>query len=156
MMSSLATILISTCLLLTVNGQTGLNKAASPYTNVGCQCSSLTYLDSAGHIQGNCRSTDHTGARWCYVDSIYSTCQDLVPSARFPRNPWSYEGCATPPPPYVAPTYQHPVLHHPVHTAPVHHLPSHGHPVHQAPGLNLPAPAYGSGLFGGALLKSEN
>merc|ERR1712203_1258483 len=36
------------------------------------------------------------GAQWCYVDSTASTCQDLVPSQRFPHNPWSYQACATP------------------------------------------------------------
>ena len=42
-------------------------------------------------------SADHTGARWCYVDSAHhSSCQDLQHSARFPHNPWSYEACATP------------------------------------------------------------
>merc|ERR1712107_782798 len=72
-------------------------KAASPLTNCGCQCSSLTFVDSAGHVQGNCKSVDSTGARWCHIDPSYGTsCQDLTPSARFPANPWSYEACATP------------------------------------------------------------
>ena len=54
-------------------------------------------MDSQGHVQGNCRTTDSTGARWCYTDASYgSSCQDLTPSARFPANPWSYEACATP------------------------------------------------------------
>merc|ERR1712079_208925 len=70
-------------------------KAASPLTNCGCQCSSLTFRDSSGVVQGNCNTVDSTGAQWCYVES-YSTCQDLVPSQRFPHNPWSYEACATP------------------------------------------------------------
>merc|ERR1719191_1254354 len=72
-------------------------KAASPLTNCGCQCSSLTFSDSAGVVQGNCRTVDGSGARWCYVDAaLGSSCQDLTPSARFPNNPWSYEACATP------------------------------------------------------------
>merc|ERR1711923_114144 len=73
-------------------------KAASPYTNCGCQCSSLTFRDKSGRVQGNCKSTDHTGAQWCYVDTIVpSTCQDLsYTSVRFPGKPWSYEACATP------------------------------------------------------------
>merc|ERR1711902_474596 len=71
-------------------------KAASSVINCGCQCSSLTFLDSAGVEQGNCKTVDGTGAQWCYVDSTASTCQDLVPSDRFPHNPWSYEACATP------------------------------------------------------------
>merc|ERR1712008_95744 len=32
----------------------------------------------------------------CYLDSSSSSCQDLVPSERFPHNPWSYQACATP------------------------------------------------------------
>merc|ERR1712228_888068 len=73
-------------------------KAASPYTNCGCQCSSLTFRDKRGRVQGNCKSADHTGAQWCYVDtSVPSTCQDLsYTSVRFPGKPWSYEACATP------------------------------------------------------------
>merc|ERR1712211_151162 len=70
-------------------------KAASPYVNLGCQCSSLTFVDQYGTVQGNCRRADSTGALWCYVDSAYSsTCQDKQFSARFPNNPWSYEACA--------------------------------------------------------------
>merc|ERR1712203_425877 len=71
-------------------------KAASSLINCGCQCSSITFLDSAGVEQGNCKTVDGTGAQWCYVDSTASTCQDLVPSKRFPHNPWSYQACATP------------------------------------------------------------
>merc|ERR1712038_1942699 len=71
-------------------------KAASPLVNCGCQCSSLTFRDANGVVQGNCVTVDSTGAQWCYVDSAYSSCQDLVPSKRFPNNPWSYEACATP------------------------------------------------------------
>merc|ERR1712064_87463 len=85
-------------------------KAASPYVNVGCQCSPLTFLDQYGTTQGNCLSADSTGARWCYVDSAHSSsCHDLRFSARFPNNPWSYEACATPPHPHPAPVPSYPV-----------------------------------------------
>merc|ERR1712014_113535 len=84
-------------------------------TNCGCQCSSLTFRDSSGVVQGNCKTVDSTGAQWCYVDS-YSTCQDLVPSQRFPHNPWSYEACATPalgsPICPVVPNHDHHQQHH--------------------------------------------
>merc|ERR1712130_109048 len=58
---------------------------------------------------------------------VVKICQDLRFSARFPNNPWSYEACATPPPPvYAAPqaplasfTAPHP---HP-HPAPVPSYP---------------------------------
>merc|ERR1712078_312771 len=89
--SILATLVLSTTSLAVEN-----TKAASSSINCGCQCSSLTFLDSAGVEQGNCKTVDGTGAQWCYVDSTASTCQDLVPSQRFPHNPWSYQACATP------------------------------------------------------------
>ena len=40
-----------------------------------------------GEVQGNCLTVDSTGAQWCYVDTSYSSCADLVPSLRFPNNP---------------------------------------------------------------------
>merc|ERR1711884_57387 len=144
-------------------------KAASSQINCGCQCSSITFLDSAGVEQGNCKTVDGTGAQWCYVDHLPSTCQDLVPSERFPHNPWSYEACATPP----EGSALCPVVHAPVVVAPGDHVhapvvvasadhvhlsapehvhvpvvvsaPSHVHPVGQhnteiPQGLNAPIP----------------
>merc|ERR1719208_184282 len=92
-----------------------VTKAASPLINCGCQCSPLTFRDAKGEVQGNCLTVDGTGAQWCYVDAAHSSsCQDLVPSQRFPNNPWSYEACATPsigsPLCPVAPVY--PNYHH--------------------------------------------
>ena len=98
-----------------------VSKAASLYTNCACQCSSLTFLDIQGVVQGNCNTADYNGALWCYVSSSSSTCQDLVPSTRFPHNPWSYEACATPVqgstecPTIPAHTYTPPHHHHPYH-----------------------------------------
>merc|ERR1711872_86400 len=95
-------IVLISCLLvipcISLETQKTNPKAASPYTNCGCQCSSLTFRDKSGRVQGNCKSADHTGAQWCYVDtSVPSTCQDLsYTSVRFPGKPWSYEACATP------------------------------------------------------------
>merc|ERR1712117_602571 len=129
-------------------------KAASSLINCGCQCSSITFLDSAGVEQGNCKTVDGTGAQWCYVDSTASTCQDLVPSERFPHNPWSYEACATPAvgsalcPPVVVASTEH--VHAPVVVASADHVhlsaPEHVHvPVGQhnteiPQGLNAPIP----------------
>ena len=103
-------------------------KAASPLTNCGCQCSSLTFVDSSGHVQGNCKSVDGSGAQWCYTDPSYgSTCQDLTTSARFPANPWSYEACSTP----AIGTYECPAsVYQPAPTVVVapsdhHHVPDH-------------------------------
>merc|ERR1712179_442178 len=89
-------IILATLVLSATSLSLESTKAASSVINCGCQCSSITFLDSAGVEQGNCKTVDGTGAQWCYVDSTASTCQDLVPSQRFPHNPWSYQACATP------------------------------------------------------------
>merc|ERR1712020_526256 len=128
-------------------------KAASSLINCGCQCSSITFLDSAGVEQGNCKTVDGTGAQWCYVDSSASTCQDLVPSERFPHNPWSYEACATPavgsalcPAVVAVPDHVHaPVVvasaDHVHLSAPEHvHVPVGQHNTEIPQGLNAPIP----------------
>merc|ERR1711874_40819 len=94
-MLSMLSLLLSSLLVTVVVARVG-TKAASPFVNCGCQCSSLTFRDKWGEVQGNCRSSDHSGAKWCYVNSWSSPCQDLQKSNRF-RQPWSYEACATPP-----------------------------------------------------------
>ena len=121
----------------------GQLKAASPLTNCGCQCSSLTFADSAGVVQGNCKTVDGTGARWCYVDAAYgSSCQDLTPSARFPANPWSYEACATP----AIGSYECPtVVATPavVNVVPVHHPEDHHDDHHPEVPLDCRVPVHG-------------
>ena len=73
-----------------------LVRAASRTVNCGCQCSNTVFKDKYGKVNGNCVSTDKTGAVWCYVDpSSYSSCSDLQKSERFNKY-WSYEACATP------------------------------------------------------------
>merc|ERR1712088_143323 len=135
-------------------------KAASSQINCGCQCSSITFLDSAGVEQGNCKTVDGTGAQWCYVDHLPSTCQDMVPSERFPHNPWSYEACATPPEgsalcpadhvhaPVVVASADHVHLSAPEHvhvpvvvSSPSHvHIPVGQHNTEIPQGLNAPIP----------------
>merc|ERR1712215_221013 len=83
-------------LLVKLNAQKTGNRAASTQVNCGCQCSNLTFRDKYGKVQGNCKSADHTGAKWCYVGGWGSPCQDKRNSKRF-NKPWSYEACATPP-----------------------------------------------------------
>jgi len=70
-----------------------------------CQCHWQTFRDRYGRTHGNCKSTDHTKAQWCYVRSPvktylgnhgYSTCSDLQRSGRYPGMTWSYQACATP------------------------------------------------------------
>merc|ERR1719295_973653 len=145
------------CLVLNANSlSVEKTKAASPLTNCGCQCSSLTFRDTEGVVQGNCNTVDSTGAQWCYVES-YSTCQDLVPSQRFPHNPWSYEACATPAiGSSLCPAYQpsvvvvdHDEIHHAhpdhIHTphiiaTPVHVHASGDHNTEIPQGENAPIP----------------
>merc|ERR1712154_271820 len=146
--SILATLVLSATSLSVEN-----TKAASSLINCGCQCSSITFLDSAGVEQGNCKTVDGTGAQWCYVDSTASTCQDLVPSERFPHNPWSYEACATPavgsalcPAVVAVPDHVHLSAPEHVHvpvvvSAPTHvHVPVGQHNTEIPQGLNAPIP----------------
>merc|ERR1712121_589403 len=78
-------------------------KAASPYTNYGFQCDSLTFT-TGRTTHGNCFSTDKSGAKWCYLPLSGSTCTDSrsggFHSTRFPGRKWSYEACATPAVPF--------------------------------------------------------
>merc|ERR1719273_2557747 len=70
-----------------------------------CQCHWQTFRDRYGRTHGNCKSTDQTQARWCYVRTPvktylgnhgHSTCSDLQRSGRYPGMTWSYQACATP------------------------------------------------------------
>jgi len=70
-----------------------------------CQCHWQTFRDRYGRTHGNCKSTDQTGGRWCYVRTPvitylgnhgHSTCSDLQRSGRYPGKVWSYQACATP------------------------------------------------------------
>jgi hypothetical protein len=74
-------------------------KAPSSFQNCDCQCSHYTWRDSYGKKQGNCRSSDNTGAQWCYTNS--NSCTDL----KYSKNRrdsygsvrrWSYQACSTP------------------------------------------------------------
>merc|ERR1719430_1567010 len=96
MVSSAVAGLVLLSLVVGLGGQKTGNRAASSQVNCGCQCSNLTFRDKYGRVQGNCKSADHTGATWCYVEGWGSPCQDKQNSKRF-NKPWSYEACATPP-----------------------------------------------------------
>merc|ERR1712210_84984 len=79
-------------------------KAPSPFENYGCQCDNYTWLDTYGKVQGNCKSSDTTRGRWCYV-RFGNTCNDIQYSKNRRDNSgqlrqWSYEACATPAPGY--------------------------------------------------------
>merc|ERR1719288_713171 len=42
-------------------------RAPSDYNNCNCQCDSYSWVTSSGQRAGNCRVSDRTGARFCYV-----------------------------------------------------------------------------------------
>jgi len=64
--------------------------------NCGCQCvsPSLTFIDSSGYEQGNCKST-HEGKRWCFVD-YQSSCTDKWDPHHAYGKYVSYQACTTP------------------------------------------------------------
>merc|ERR1712177_202881 len=90
-------ILVSILSSSAVMARTPNTKAASTRVNCGCQCSSLTFRDKYNRIQGNCKTSDNTGAQWCYTEPG-STCEDLKRSTRYGSQgrTWSYQACSTP------------------------------------------------------------
>jgi len=88
------------------NNETVLRAAAqTSIQDCLCQCHWQTFRDRYGRTHGNCKSTDQTGGRWCYVRTPvktylgnhgHSTCSDLQRSGRYPGMTWSYQACATP------------------------------------------------------------
>merc|ERR1712211_104622 len=62
-------------------------------TGSGCRCTSLSWTDHYGNVNGNCRSSDHGKGSWCYTTGWSSGCSDLHSSSRYPNNPWSYQAC---------------------------------------------------------------
>merc|ERR1712115_674705 len=90
-------ILVSILSSSAVMARTPNTKAASTRVNCRCQCSSLTFRDKYNRIQGNCKTSDNTGAQWCYTEPG-STCEDLQRSTRFGAQgrTWSYQACSTP------------------------------------------------------------
>merc|ERR1712210_334390 len=74
-------------------------KAPSPIENCNCQCDHYTWQDTYGAVQGNCKSSDSTRGRWCYVRG--NSCNDIKYSKDRRDNygqlrKWSYQACATP------------------------------------------------------------
>merc|ERR1711923_393869 len=137
--------------------KTEVTMAASPYVNIGCQCSPLTFVDQYGTVQGNCRAADSTGARWCYIDNaLASSCQDKRFSARFPNNPWSYEDCATPLPVAVAPIAPSAAFTAPVGPSYGQHTPSYGHPASGFGSSRYGSSGFGSGYSSAGSLYGSN
>merc|ERR1712209_36588 len=73
-------------------------KAASPYVNLGCQCSSLTFVDQYGTVQGNCRSADSTGALWCCGQRLLQHVSRQAVQCQVPKQPLVIRGMRHSPP----------------------------------------------------------
>jgi len=99
-------VLRSGIVLREFNNETVLRAAAqTSIQDCLCQCHWQTFRDRYGRTHGNCKSSDQTGGRWCYVRTPvktylgnhgHSTCSDLQRSGRYPGMTWSYQACATP------------------------------------------------------------
>merc|ERR1719206_1461963 len=61
--------------------------------NYGCRCTSLTWRDHYGNINGNCISSDPGKGAWCYTTGWNNGCPDNHSSKQYPNNPWSYQAC---------------------------------------------------------------
>merc|ERR1711936_977360 len=94
---------VATCVLGAPQSKKIGVKAPSPYENCNCQCDHYTWQDTYGAIQGNCKSSDNTRGRWCYVQG--NSCDDI----QYSKNrrdqygqlrKWSYQACSTPAPGY--------------------------------------------------------
>merc|ERR1712150_290188 len=72
------------------------NYPSNNYNNgnsYGCRCTSLTWRDHYGNINGNCRSSDPGKGAWCYTTGWNQGCHDYQSSKQYPNNPWSYQAC---------------------------------------------------------------
>merc|ERR1711973_699620 len=87
-----------------------------------CQCDSQTFVDKFNRLNGNCKSADGTGKRWCYLKDVdeligtyrkshsswnsfttvrapspvTTTCRDGKTSQQFQGKVFGYHACGTP------------------------------------------------------------
>ena len=92
----LAAVLVAT----TMSKDLGV-RAPAPVTsdNCNCQCDGTTYLDEYDTIQGNCKSTDTTDRKWCYISPDQKTmdaCKDDFGYDDRYNMSKSYHACSTP------------------------------------------------------------
>merc|ERR1712156_1214270 len=50
-----------------------------------CQCESQVFVDKFGRTNGNCKSTDSSGKRWCYLKDV----QNLIGTYRSSHRSWN-------------------------------------------------------------------
>ena len=100
MKSILLPILAAVLVATTMSKDLGV-RAPAPVTsdNCNCQCDGTTYLDENDTIQGNCKSTDSTERKWCYISQDQETmdaCKDdFGYDSRYNMSK-SYHACSTP------------------------------------------------------------
>ena len=79
------------------------DRAPAPNTSddCDCQCDGTTYLDEYDTVQGNCRSADISGRKWCYISPDQTTmdaCKDSFDyDSRYIMSK-SYAACSSPDP----------------------------------------------------------
>jgi len=88
-----------------------------------CQCDSQLFVDDYGRKNGNCKTSDNTGKRWCYLKDVddlirqyrnnghsswnrwntvkapspvSTTCPDARSSSKFNNKVFGYHACGTP------------------------------------------------------------
>ena len=57
--------------------------------NCGCKCRTGLYGEATYF-------TDEYRDKWCLVDVNHASCSDLIPSQKYPNNPWSMEAVKNP------------------------------------------------------------
>merc|ERR1712012_1102091 len=60
-----------------------------------CQCESQVFVDKFGRTNGNCKSTDSSGKRWCYLKDVQNLIGTYRSSHRS-RNSWTTVQAASP------------------------------------------------------------
>ena len=66
-----------------------------------CQCDGTTYLDENDIVQGNCRSADSSGRKWCYISPDQITmdaCKDAFDHDSRYNMSRSFAACSSPDP----------------------------------------------------------
>ena len=95
--------IILACTLVNLSMSSLVTRAPAPTTpdNCGCQCDGTTYLDEELTVQGNCKSADTTGRRWCYISNDQGTkeaCKDYFGYDSRYNLFRSYAACSSPDP----------------------------------------------------------
>ena len=89
-------LVLSTFLLMNALSEEIPVRAPAPITaeDCACKCRPTIYKDLNQIIQGNCRTTDNTDRKWCFINT--EDCEDKFGlDKRF--NLWkSYKGCSSP------------------------------------------------------------